>query len=296
MPSLVLSLQQLALKNDCAITNLLMQALVVARKLKVKEFEIWVKNELEGYRQGSEVPEYRKNRCQLKIYNPYHGWQDIIFATNERQDILSNVQIIQPISEIEQLRKHSGSGGLIMPMPSEMILHIQKAVKSNLSVERFAPTTAIDKICEGVRKVILEWALDLEERGVLGDEASFSEEEKTIASQTMPQFIIQGDFNGIFGNINSSSINQEINSTVKANDFESLKSMLKNIGIHDDDIESLAGAIKEEPNIESPNKLGKKVADWVGKMTSKAITGTWKIATGIPSQILTRAICHYYGF
>lgn len=49
MCKIVLDLQKAALKEDCDILNLLRKAYLVARKLKLKEFEDWVNCELNGY-------------------------------------------------------------------------------------------------------------------------------------------------------------------------------------------------------------------------------------------------------
>lgn len=295
MTSLVLNLQKLALESENSITTLLMQALVVARKLKIKEFENWIKSELDGYDLGSVIPEYRKNRCQIKMHHPYQGWQSIIYASREKEEALSQVQVLQPISEIEQLRKY-GPGEITMPLPSDLVMHFQESVGASFPVDRFVSKTSIDKMCEAVRKIVLEWALDLEERGVLGNETTFTDEEKTIAAASMPQLHIAGNFYGILGNVNNSSITQSIDASIEKNNLESLQDALKKMGVEDDDIESLTAAVKAEPTIESPKKFGEKVAEWIGIMTTKALSGAWKTATAAPAQVLAQAVCHYYGF
>jgi len=58
--SIVLELQKEALDRNCSVSDLLRRALVVAKKLKLAEFERWVGNELAGYKGPvNEVPEYR---------------------------------------------------------------------------------------------------------------------------------------------------------------------------------------------------------------------------------------------
>lgn len=50
MPTLVEELQQDALSDEIPVNNLLRKALVVATKLKLKEFQIWVEHELKDMR------------------------------------------------------------------------------------------------------------------------------------------------------------------------------------------------------------------------------------------------------
>ena len=50
MAKIVIELQHEALKSDFDIMNLLRNAYLVARKLKLQEFEEWIKEELNGYK------------------------------------------------------------------------------------------------------------------------------------------------------------------------------------------------------------------------------------------------------
>lgn len=61
MSSLVLDLQQEVLNKDCDILNALRKAHLIASKLQLKEFDIWIQHELNGYENCSrdEIPNYR---------------------------------------------------------------------------------------------------------------------------------------------------------------------------------------------------------------------------------------------
>lgn len=47
--AIVIELQQEALSKDTDLLSLLRKAYLVARKLKLKEFEEWINHELNGY-------------------------------------------------------------------------------------------------------------------------------------------------------------------------------------------------------------------------------------------------------
>ncbi|WP_048190131.1 hypothetical protein [Methanobacterium sp. SMA-27] len=70
MSSIILELQKEAIDSDIDISNLLRKAYLVAKKLKIKDFEEWVKLELNGYGTIDNKPEYRKVNGSLKFFNP----------------------------------------------------------------------------------------------------------------------------------------------------------------------------------------------------------------------------------
>lgn len=59
MSSVILDLQKEALDKDISVNDLLRKAYVVARKLKIDEFEKWTQLELNGYKELEDIPDYR---------------------------------------------------------------------------------------------------------------------------------------------------------------------------------------------------------------------------------------------
>ncbi|GAX37674.1 AbiTii domain-containing protein [Nodularia sp. NIES-3585] len=181
MGSLVLELQQDALDTTVTLLNLLRKALVVAKKLNIQELEYWIKNELDGYSCPlSELPEYRFMYGELKALNPYyHRWIPIQLDP-ETHAMISKQPVHQPISQLESLLNQGNPKLLTMPpvlddwlrsydhIPYEMAIHID-------------PSQGY-KVLEAVRDVVLNWALKLEEDGILGKGMTFSQKEKEIAS------------------------------------------------------------------------------------------------------------------
>jgi len=292
MQSIVSALQQDALHDNSSLTNLLMKALFVARKLKIKEFVAWIKNELEGYKILDEIPSYRKSYCQIRIQSPHYGWQPILFEDREKENALTNVSITQPITEIERLRCLS-NGEITLTLPSNLIIHLQKSMDTCFPISRFIPQTAIDKICESVRKIVLEWALTLEEQGILGENMSFTEEEKTKANNN--QQINIHNFQGVFGNIINSDAKQYLNLSVQENILQDLFTELKKIGIEQQDLDGLVQAIKSDSLPQSCNGFGEKISGWINAIVSKAATGAGNISTTVLTDILKKYIYSYYG-
>lgn len=105
MTSIIEELQKESLRPDISISDLLLKALLVSRKLKLNELKTWIENELSGYKNIDELPFYRNTLCQIRMRNPYHGWGSVLFPTNEQEIIFNRAHIMQSISEIESIRK-----------------------------------------------------------------------------------------------------------------------------------------------------------------------------------------------
>ena len=121
--SLVIELQKDAMESVVSITDLLRKAIVVARKLKVHEFQEWITLELYGYKKGNSVPEYRSVNGDVCAQNPYHGWQPVIIGDAETAKMLTSSPVMQPISELEKLVS-SSKGFLLISFPPEVEQHI----------------------------------------------------------------------------------------------------------------------------------------------------------------------------
>jgi hypothetical protein len=179
----VIELQHDALKSDIPVTDLLRKAYVVAKKLKLSDFETWIKLELDGYLDNADVPEYRLVRGTVKAWNPYHGWQPIYFENHEMAEVLSNRTNGQRVAEIESLLENLSENGnnLQMPFSAEQENMICDAIGERLQITMMTPSTSLIRIIDAVRNIILNWALKLEEDGVLGENMTFSDDEKDKA-------------------------------------------------------------------------------------------------------------------
>ncbi len=185
MNSLVLELQKESLDSSIPIGDLLRKALVVAKKLKLKDFEEWIKSERDGYWGKEKFPDYRMVRGEVKAWNPYHGWTPFIVKDEEISRTMSSRYIAQSIIELEQIALNKNSDEpLQVPLPTGAIATLKKIYRFD-----FVPTLLVNKsttnaIVEAVRATILNWALKLEEDGILGEGLSFSKKEKETASNS----------------------------------------------------------------------------------------------------------------
>lgn len=187
MQPIVLQLQQDALDRDVTTSNLLRKAFVVAKKLKLTEFEVWIDGELNGYA-GKKVPEYRRVAGQIKGWNPYNGWIPLLFQDPEMAEAFSKSVIHQPISELQHLVDGSTGTSLEIPFPPALQLELSRGFGCETKVHLHITKAAVVRIIEAVRTSILDWSLQLELAGIVGEGLSFTSKEQEMARKS-PQIV-----------------------------------------------------------------------------------------------------------
>ncbi|MFS8931745.1 hypothetical protein [Cupriavidus taiwanensis] len=184
MSGLVLELQRDAADPSLSVANLLRKALVVSRKLQVKDIDEWIQKELSGYGEEGEAPEYRTIKGQPMVWNPVQGrHMPLEFRSTEMAKVVSERICGQSISELEELLSDRGNATTYLMPYSEktrrMLMDSMQRfpLEPTLVVQR----TSILRIVESVRNAILDWALTLESEKVVGEGMTFTQEEQARA-------------------------------------------------------------------------------------------------------------------
>ncbi len=291
MKSIVIELQEMSSDENIPITGLIRKALIVASKLNLSDFKKWIEKEINGYEEVSEIPEYRNVTGEVKAFNPYNGiWIPLLWP-NAPEGIY-NRKIGQKISEIEYNYK-STDGTIVVPFTQKQQQILIKYFNTPSPPYLIINKAALAGILESVKDIILKWSLKLEKEGIFGEDMVFSKEEQEKAINN--QKIKIDNFYGILGSTFIGEVRQELNIDVKNNDLESLLKHLKLKGINNEDLENLKHSIKIDPKPKQKDKLGGNVSKWIGKMIEKASSGAWNVSLSIAVNILTNAICSYYG-
>lgn len=180
MSSLIEELQAQALdRSVLPINDLLRKTKVVAEKLDIAELRAWVDRELNGYGPTDEYPEYRKIHGEFQAFNPYHGWQPIIFPDPEGLGWLFEPRLIN--SPVGELDTASGDGDFAFTLQPNIKAHLVKSLEYPTDVRCLLNRMEILAIPEHVRNKILEWSIRLDKAGVRGEGLSFSPKEKQQA-------------------------------------------------------------------------------------------------------------------
>lgn len=249
MSSVIIELQRDALNRQIPITDLLRKSFVVARKLGISDFEKWVACELNGYEEIQEIPEYRQISGSVKAWNPYHGWQPVFFPNSELENVLTKCPCSQSIAEIESLLwADSHTSSLQMPFAPETEQKLRKAIGFHTQITLIVPSTALVRIVDAVRTIILNWSIKLEEDGILGEGLSFTSQERETAEKT------SYNINNFFGPVQSPQIQQQTSksyqfSTENKLEIKSLTSFIESLLSQIDKID-LASDFKQELSAE----------------------------------------------
>src|SRR5690606_25216640 len=181
-----------------------------------------------------------------------------------------------PLPNAVQRRLHRSCD---MPMPLECYLRVSP--------------NSVSGILDAVRNTILNWALKLEQEGIVGEGMRFTSEEKAIAMTS--QNIHIGSFQGILGDVAGSSVTQTLTMSINAGDFNSLKQRLTEAGIGAEDLETLKEALEADPKPSKSSEFGPQVSSWIGTMMGKAASGAWKVTLDTAGKLIPAAIAAYYG-
>lgn len=231
MTSLVLELQKESLDPQVRISDLLRKALVVSKKLNIKEIEAWIIKELEGYDAGDSIPSYRDAYGRVMVDNPHSGMQQVFFKNSDQEERLSKMPFICPISQLEQLYGEGKSNmTVLMSYQPKFGHHLMNEIRSIAPPVLQVQLPEILKAIDAIRNTILNWSLKLEKDGILGDGMTFSDKEKDTAKG------VSYNITNFFGDVTQSQVQQgshESNQSQEiANpiDYESLLVLVNAIG------------------------------------------------------------------
>lgn len=170
MSKIVSELQRAALDPDMDIVSLLNKAYLVAFKLDMEDFAAWISSEINGYKEGQPLPDYRLVTGERKAKNPFHGWQPVYYTNGSIQKIT-----MRPRDALPSLKRCAeGDNTPMVPMDSV------EDCPSCL----FISANQIDSIIASVRHHVLDWALKLEKNGILGEGIEFTLKEKELAADS----------------------------------------------------------------------------------------------------------------
>lgn len=292
--SIILELQELAANPNSDVEELLNKTFMVARKLKISQLIDWCNNELLGYKTNN-IPDYRKIYGELMVFNPYRGL--IPFSVPESiRELVTLIEYRSPVSEIRNLILNSQNGKFVWDMPNDVKLSLMQIQNSHVKLEPkvIVHKTDLMNIQSNIRKFILNWALKLEEDGILGEGVQFSKHEKELAMTN--QFNIQ-NMQGFVGNISSGNIQQNIYDGIhiERGNFDSLADFLIKNGIPYSELSELKIAFNEDITPTDAKNFGGKVSEWIGNIVAKASSGIIDIPAATIAGLLTNAISKYYG-
>src|SRR5690554_36605 len=278
---------------NAPISGALIKTKVLASRIGHAELSDWVKDELNGYGEGSTVPDYR-HTAGMPTGNYINGNMQYRKATipighlnDEEISILTNVVVRESVSAIEELVKKNG---LKISLGSQSATYLEQTIRELgnpyfqiLSIYLNIPASFLPNILSGVRTKLLDFMLEVENQFGTETEIEDLKSKKAAITNIMNTtinntgdgvVIASGDNNKVTANINVS----------KGSKTE-LENYLSENAIEDSDIQDLLTIIDEEPAT-AIDKYSTKVNTWIIMMLNKAVNGTWEVGIGAAGALL----------
>ena len=181
MDGIVLELEREALDENVSVETLLRKAYLVAKKLKLTDFEEWLNSEQNGYH--GKVPEYRMISGNYRAWNPYRGWIPVILSVDVAK-VLSKLPLHDSVSSLWDAYS-TKEGGISFTVSAEITDYLNKSTDGfETKYSFYSSRSEIYRILSTVRNKILDWALLVEENNIIGEGMTFTDKEKETAIKT----------------------------------------------------------------------------------------------------------------
>ena len=288
MSSIVLELQEAAYTSNTSLSELIRKAYFIAKKLDLESQSEWLRKELNGYKEGDDIPEYRilNSSIQAKAWN---GWISVIDPSGFF-DSLKKVPCVHSIGEVEVI--YQAEGTAYMKYPDTTIQLLMEATRNDTDFRGKIPVNEYLRVLDTVRNDILDWALDLEKKGILGENLSFTKAEVMKAQN------IYSTTNNYNGDMTKSQIHNNNSGQLITNYNETLDPCLLKEFIEElkerknlINFDSSESRIDFEKQITIVNEEVNSAVPQNGKIFS-ALSIIKKIIEKVTSDIITRGILH----
>ena len=226
-------------------------AKLISAKLKLDNITQWINHELNGYPEGTILPEYRCFRGgSLQYLNPYTGWNDVVGHRNV------SMPTLQPVTELEVFAKEKTIA--VSPRsPAPLVAFAGDPDEFPEFKQRVLfPGSQVVGLLEAVKDKLLDWSIELGQRGIVGENMAFNEKEENVAKSQV--FNIQ-NMHGVIGDPQSSQIN--------IYDYSSVHQLLKDHGVPQgerNELETILDELKSAKPEEKPTLI-EKGKHWISK-------------------------------
>lgn len=298
MSGLIEEIQKAAINPKVEVSTLLRHVTLAAAKLKIERVESWVASESKGYANGAELPEYRKIPGRPTARTLYQGWQPLMLS--KETEFLRITYVGESIAAIEALIQGNPKGSLIKPYPTELVVSLSKHNGGQITEAGCEiPRAAFSGVLDAVRNLILDWSIELERAGVVGDGISFTTTEQQQAQDTQATFNV-GYINTMTGNLGVGNSSGDItNAPVDVEQVRSLVASVKSnttqLASEGVDTEALIRAIAAVENAVSSSssslmrdallELKSVVAKAIGGLAARGVISILNtiLGTGVPN-------------
>jgi hypothetical protein len=246
-----------AVSDTRPIGTVLRKCLVLERQVKNEKFRIWLNNELDGYDNLDELPDYRViNSISRGLFVGFAGAQindqplSLHVLDAKDRKLVDKVRLAQPVASYEGRPDKSTDGSL--PWPPTLTTKYHNKFIQNFVLNRAwqeVPGSAMVGLVETVRNRVLRFALDI--RDQLGED-----QDKSVAqlpAETVEKSVINNIYGGnVFIAAHAETISQVAHTNIVAGDASGLFKELSNLGVTEEGLEALQHDIEADKHDGKP--------------------------------------------
>ena len=276
------------------LTAVLRQCIVLANDLKVPLLRTWAEQELKGYSNPKDVPEYRV--MQVGALGNFAG----VGVRYQARPIPSSLlrkehrwaatihRLTEPVSAYESLG--DSKGALIYEWPSDMIALYQSSLLDGcvlMTAWQQVPKTAIAGVLDTIRTRVLTMAIDIKN----GSEESGLDLNQVERGSQEAQQIQRSVVTNVYGDLYVIAGDHVVNTqNIAVGNWEDLKKVLNDAGIGDVEVAELAQAIEKDGKT-----MGTGVRGWVSRNADKVLDHGLKLGTSVGATLLTEYLKRHFG-
>lgn len=295
--------------EKASLNQALLKTKVLMHKLGQQDLMTWVNDEINGYGEGKEVPQYRIVDAKVVGNICNGGWRHsntllpIRHLPNHILEYLEKEKLRHALSVLEQFADKQPSGKLIHQIPPEHNASLGESLGNGYWVEtawgQIEPSQVVQVLTE-IRSRLLDFVLELQSK--LAEDVTDVSLKNEAAKIDTPAMFAQSIFgaNTTFGD-NATFVlghgnSQQVTNAVIKGDFQALASELKKAGVEEQDLITLQAAIDTDVGASdhAEKRFGPAVRKWMHRMIGKAIDLSWQVEVSVAGGLLTNALQAFY--
>jgi hypothetical protein len=205
------------------------------------------------------------------------------------------IKLRQPIAAYD-IKNPDDSGTWALQWPADLVVQYQTKFLEGWVLNRAyleIPISVIIGLMDTVRTRLLTFALEIEAAATTQDDQSLSQIPPATVDRILNVTIMGG--NNVIGHVNEFKA-----ATVVAGDLDGLKTSLRDLGVGQEEIEGLEGALKDdgitEVDEEKPKSVGEKTLEWISKAAKATGKKGLDVGGAVAQEAIKRAVFGYLGF
>lgn len=274
--------------------TLLRKCRILAARLSSQQLENWLIWESNGYPKNVPVPEYRVWSLEVKgnfagLYQASISHQPIppALLPEDVRKSYNNYEFRESITSVEYCLEQDKTGIIYVSTQDLALTLSTKVLKQMNCLECWAEfsTSNLVALLNTVRNRLLEFLVAVQKEHLNIDKT----DSKTLYSPNSDKItqIFHTTIYGGSANFVATANDSSTAFNIGLNDFESVRRVLENNGVSEEDIEELQSALAEDESPETPGSFGPKVSSWIASMMQKAAEGTWNIGIAAAGNLLS---------